>query len=57
MSWMLIAAAAWAAVAVALALLIGRSIHHADQVDRAQAQPPAPDFMPAEWPARVPEAR
>ena len=51
MSWMWIAACVWAAVAVPLAVLVGRSIHHADEVDRPETRLSAPDFVPAEWSA------
>jgi hypothetical protein len=49
MSWLLIAVAVWAALAVSLALLIGRSIRVAEVLDSGQAQPIVPDFFPAEW--------
>jgi hypothetical protein len=49
MSWMLIAIAVWAAVAVTLALFIGRSIQLRDERDGGPAHAAAPDFVPAEW--------
>ena len=49
MSWLLIAVIVWTAVALPLALLIGRSIRHADEVESAQSAPVVPDFLPADW--------
>ena len=49
MTWMLMAIAVWTAVAVTLALLIGRSIRAADVLDACQQAPIVPDFVPAEW--------
>ena len=49
MTWMLMAIAVWTAVAVTLALLIGRSIRVADTLDDGQGQPIVPDFVPADW--------
>jgi hypothetical protein len=49
MSWFLIAVLVWVAVAMPLALLIGRFIRHADEVDCALSSPCVPDFLPAEW--------
>jgi hypothetical protein len=49
MSWLLIVLAVWAAVAVALALLIGRSIRLADVLSVVPDHPTVPDFIPADW--------
>jgi hypothetical protein len=49
MSWLLIAVTAWVAAAVPLALLIGRSIRHADAVESVQSSSVVPDFLPADW--------
>ena len=49
MSWFVIAVIVWAAIALPLALLIGRSIRHADEVESAQSAPVVPDFLPADW--------
>jgi hypothetical protein len=49
MSWMLIAVTVWTVVAMALALLIGRSIRLADELETLPGQPAAPDFVPVDW--------
>ena len=49
MSWLLIAVAVWAALAVGLGMLIGRSIRVAEVLDSGHAQPIVPDFVPADW--------
>ena len=49
MSWFLIAVLVWVAVAMPLALLIGRSIRHADSMEATVGFPAAPDFVPAHW--------
>jgi hypothetical protein len=49
MSWMLTALAVWTAVAVTLALFIGRSIRLRDERDISPAHAAAPDYVPAEW--------
>ena len=49
MSWMLIALAVWAAVAVAVALLLGRAIQLRDHRDDLPSQLATPDFVPADW--------
>lgn len=49
MSWLWIAITVWAAVAVTLAMFIGRSIQLRDARDGGPAYAAAPDFVPAEW--------
>ncbi|WP_324275629.1 hypothetical protein [Blastococcus brunescens] len=49
MSWMLILLSAWVALAVPLALLIGRSIRTADRRLATVTVRPVPDFVPEEW--------
>jgi hypothetical protein len=51
MSWLLIAVIVWTAVALPLALLTGRSIRMADQLDPARGSTAVPDFVPADWAA------
>ena len=48
MSWMLILASAWVALAAPVALLIGGAIRVADR-RQAEGPRPVPDFVPAEW--------
>jgi hypothetical protein len=50
MSWFVIAIAVWTTVAVALGLLIGRSVRLRDARDDLHIAP-APDFVPADWTA------
>lgn len=49
MSWFLIAVTVWAAVAMALGLIIGRAIRLADDLDVDPVAPQVPDFVPAAW--------
>jgi hypothetical protein len=49
MSWLLIGVAVWAAVALLLALLLGRSIRLADGLSGEPVRSPVPDFVPAAW--------
>jgi hypothetical protein len=49
MSWLLIAATVWVALAAPLAMLIGRSLRLADEAETAQSSPAVPDFVPADW--------
>lgn len=45
MSWMVIVAIAWVVAASAVAMLIGRSVHVADETE----PPHDEDFVPADW--------
>jgi hypothetical protein len=49
MSWLLIAATVWVALAAPLALLVGRSLRLADEAEAARSSPAVPDFLPADW--------
>jgi hypothetical protein len=49
MSWLLIAATVWVALAGPLALLVGRSLRLADEAEAARSSPAVPDFLPADW--------
>ena len=49
MSWLLITVTVWVALAGPLALLIGRSLRHAEEAESARCFPAVPDFLPTEW--------
>jgi glycerol-3-phosphate acyltransferase PlsY len=49
MSWLLVAVTAWAVGSLPLALLIGRSVGLADELDAGADQPNVPQFVPAAW--------
>ena len=57
MSWVLIAAVVWVALAAPLALLIGRALRHADEAESALSFPAVPDFLPSEWAEPAAEPR
>ncbi|WP_236836189.1 hypothetical protein [Blastococcus sp. KM273129] len=57
MSGMLMLLSTWAAVALPVALLIGKSVRLADMRGSAPGAWTVPDFMPTEWTMRVAGSR
>jgi hypothetical protein len=50
MTWLLVVAIAWTALAVLVALLVGRSIRLGDRMQRPAAGIGVPDSVPGDWP-------
>jgi len=58
MSWLLIALTVWTVAAAPMAVLIGRCIRRADQLDLVAATVHVvPDYVPANWTASAAESR
>ena len=55
MSWLLIALTVWTVAAAPMAVLIGRCIRRADQLDLVATAHVVPNYVPANWTASAAE--